>query len=148
MKPHVVLVGTGHKLQAGSASCPLGHREAFKALIDGICHEHEVRSLAEEMSEDALIDDYGVTATIGKQVADSRHLKHLYVDLKVAERQLLNIDRLSLHRTIMATKVTFAQAAVIELLVGELRECLWLVRVLSLNEWPCLFLCEIGRAHV
>jgi hypothetical protein len=38
------------------------------------------------------------------------------------------------------------QFAVLEQLVGDLRECIWLVRVLEENRWPVLFIC--GANHV
>lgn len=146
MKPRVIIVGTGHRLQVGSEKCSFEQREKFRVYIDKLCKTHGIKLVAEEMSEDVL-PDYGVADTIPKRVAMSRRgITHEYIDLTVAERSRLSIDRLSLHNTRNSIKLTDAQFAVLERLVGELRECLWLTRVLALNIWPTLIVC--GASHV
>lgn len=114
--------------------------------IEEQCKSHLIKLVVEEMSEDFL-PNYEVVDTIPKIVAGSRKgISHEYIDISEAERSRLAIDRLSLHDTKDSAKLTDAQFAVLERLVGELRECLWLTRVLTLNIWPTLFVC--GASHV
>ncbi len=146
LKPQVIIVGTGHRLQVGSEKRSLEQREKFRVYIDRLCKTHRIKLVAEEMSEDVL-QDYGTVDTIPKRVATSRRgITHEYIDLTAAERSRLSIDRLSLYSTRNSIKLTDAQFAVLEGLVGELRECLWLTRVLALNVWPTLLVC--GARHV
>ena len=98
------------------------------------------------MSEDVL-PDYGVVDTIPKKVAKSRRdVQHEYINLSAAESSRLSIDRLSLDNTRESVGLTETQLAVLKRFVGELRECLWLTRTLSLNVWPTLLVC--GASHV
>jgi len=82
----------------------------------------------------------------GQQVAISRKgIRHSYVDLSAQERAQLGIDRLSLHQTGQSAKLTAPQVAAVERFGGELRECIWLTRILAINIWPTLFIC--GADH-
>jgi hypothetical protein len=146
MKPRVIIVGTGHHLQAGSKKHSIEKREKFRAYIDELCKSHRIKLVVEEMSEDVL-PDYGVVDTIPKEVAKSRRdVKHEYINATEAELSGLSIDRRSLGNTKDSVNLTDAQFAVLVRLVGELRECLWLTRVLALNIWPTLLVC--GASHV
>ncbi len=96
------------------------------------------------MSEDCL-PSYGITETIGKQVATKKVIRHQYVDLTDVERTTFKIDRVSLHQTGQSAKLTDVQFATLEKFVGELREYIWLTRILDVNRWPALFIC--GANH-
>lgn len=146
MKPRVIIVGTGHRLQVGSEKCPPEQHEKFRAYINALTKTHRIRLVVEEMSEDVLAD-YAVVDTISKRVATShRGIRHEYINLSAAEHSRLSIDRLSLDHTRRSVKLTDSQFAVLESLVCALRECLWLTRVLALNVWPALIVC--GAGHV
>jgi hypothetical protein len=146
MKPRVIIVGTGHPLQAGSKKHSIEERKKFQTYIDGLCKLHRIKLVVEEMSEDVL-PDYEVVDTIPKKVAMSRrNVNHVYINSTEAELSRLSIDRRSLGDIRDSIKLTDAQFAVLERLVGELRECLWLTRVLALNRWPTILVC--GASHV
>lgn len=144
MKPSVIIIGTGHRLQAGHDSYSPPQLKAFANLIEATRKKFGIKLIAEEMSEDVL-SDFGITATIAKKLADRKRIAHQYVDLSSHERGTLGIDRFSLHRTAQSAKLSAPQFAVLDRTVDELRECLWLVRILNANRWPVLLIC--GANH-
>jgi len=144
MKPSVIIIGTNHPLQAGDNRYAQPQLDAFANLIEKTARTYRIKSIAEEMSVDVL-SDFGVTETIAKKVADRKRVVHRYVDLTACERERLSIDRLTLHHTAQSAKLGAPQFAFLERTTEELRESLWLVRVLSLNTWPTLFIC--GANH-
>lgn len=113
-------------------------------MVEATAKKYRVKFIAEEMAE-GILDAFGVTETIAKRVATRGHLGHAYVDLTPEERHSLKTDRLSMHEIRSEAKLTDPQFAVLERLVGELRECAWVVRVLAENSWPTLFIC--GATH-
>jgi hypothetical protein len=145
MKPQVIIVGTGHRLQAGDDRYLPSQLKAFSDLLDGIRKKYRVKFIAEEMSGDVL-GDYGVTETVAKKLADRKKLVHRYVDLTCQERFALGVDRVGLHQTGQAAKLSEAQFAALEKTVAELRECIWLVRILDSNKWPVLLICGANHA--
>jgi len=144
MKPSVIIIGTGHRLQAGHDRYTPSQLKAFADLIEATRKKYRIKLIAEEMSEDVL-PDFGVTATIAKKLADRKKIAHRYVDLTASERGSLGIDRLSLHQAAQSAQLSAPQFAVLERTVEELRECLWLVRILTANMWPVLLIC--GANH-
>lgn len=145
MKPQVIIIGTGHRLQAGHDSYSSSQLKAFADLLDTTRKKYRVKFIAEEMSGDVL-GNFGVTATVAKTLADRKKLAHRYFDLTCQERSALGVDRFGLHQTGQAAGLSDAQFAALEKTVEELRECVWLVRVLDSNKWPVLLIC--GANHV
>jgi hypothetical protein len=145
MKPQVIIIGTGHRLQAGHDSYTPSQLEAFADLLETIRKKYRIEFIAEEMSVDVL-PDFGVTATVAKTFAERRKLAHSYIDLTWQERTALGVDRLGLHQISQAANLRPEQFAALEKTVEELRECVWLVRVLDTNRWPALLIC--GANHV
>jgi len=145
VKPQVIIIGTGHRLQAGHDSYSSSQLKAFADLLDRTRKKYRVKFIAEEMSSDVL-GDFGVTATVAKTFADHKRLAHRYVDLTGRERVGFGIDRVGLHQTGHAAALNAVQFAALERTVGELRECLWLVRVLAVNKWPVLLVCGANHA--
>ena len=145
MKPQVIIIGTGHRLQAGHDSYSSSQLKAFSDLLDSTRKKYRVKFIAEEMSIDVL-GDFGVTATVAKKLADREKLAHCYVDLTCQERSALGVDRFGLHQTGQAARLSAAQFAALEKTVEELRECVWLVRVLDSNKWPVLLICGANHA--
>ena len=145
MKPSIIIIGTGHELQAGYCEYSVAQHKKFRELLEKICKKYGIKHIAEEMSADVL-PDFGTTNTNGQKVATSRKgIKHSYVDLSALERAQFGIDRLSLHRTEQSARLTAPQFAAVERFAGELRECIWLTRILAINIWPTLFIC--GADH-
>jgi len=144
MKPAIVIIGTGHRIQAGHAKYSIEQHQRFRELLEQTYKKYRIKLIAEEMSADVL-SDYGVTETIGRQVAISKGIQHNYIDLTAQQRFKFGIDRLSLHQTGLSAKLTEPQFAALERFTGELRECIWLTRILAINIWPTLFVC--GANH-
>jgi hypothetical protein len=144
MKPDIVVIGTGHRLQAGHANYSPEQIHKFCELLELTCEKYEIELIAEEMSADVL-SDYGTAETIGQQVATNRGIQHRYIDLTAEERTQLGVDRLSLHKTGHSAKLSEPQFAALEQFAGELREVIWLTRILKINTWPTLFVC--GACH-
>ena len=145
MKPQVIIIGTGHRLQAGHDSYSSSQLETFADLLDSARKKYRVKFIAEEMSSDVL-GDFGVTATVAKKLADHKKVAHCYVDLTCQGRSALGVDRVGLHQTGQAAGLSAAQFAALEKTVEELRECVWLVRVLGSNKWPVLLICGANHA--
>lgn len=145
VKPQVIIVGTGHRLQTGDdCYSPLQLKE-FADLIETTRKKYRVKFIAEEMSVDVL-PTYGVTATVAKTLADCKGLGHQYVDLTWKERATFKVDRIGLHVVSQRAELRKAQIAALEKIVDELRECVWLVRILDINTWPVLFICGANHA--
>lgn len=145
MKPLVIIIGTGHRLQAGHDSYSPSQLKGFSDLLETTRKKYRIKFIAEEMSSDVLAD-FGVTATVAKTFADRKKLAHRYVDLTCQERATFGINHVALHQTGQAAKLSAVQFAALEATVGELRECLWLVRVLYANKWPVLLICGANHA--
>lgn len=145
MRPQVIIIGTGHRLQAGHKEHSAESQLAFQKLVEAVAKKHRVKFIAEEMTED-ILDAFGVSETIAKRVATRKKLGHAYIDLTSEERHSLKTDRVSLYEIRSEAKLSDTQFAALERLVGELRECAWVVRVLSENVWPTLFICGANHA--
>ena len=144
MRPDIVIIGTGHRLQAGHPEYSVDQHKRYRELLERTCKKYRIKLIAEEMSADVL-SDYGTTETNGQQVATRKGIQHRFIDLTAKERSQFGIDRFSLHQTGQSAKLSAPQFAALERFTGELRECLWLTRVLAINVWPTLFVC--GANH-
>jgi hypothetical protein len=144
MKPSIIILGTNHRLQAGASPYSSPQLKIFSDLIVEIIKKYRIRLITEELSEDAL-PDYGVMESIAKQVANQKNIKHEYIDLSRIERENLKIDRLSLYQYAQSSRLNTPQYLALEKTASELRECIWLVRILGINTWPALFIC--GANH-
>lgn len=145
VKPQVIIIGTGHRLQAGHDSYTPSQLKAFADLLETIRKKYRVKFIAEEMSVDVL-PAFGVTATVAKTFADSKKLAHRYIDLTCQEQSTFGVDRFGLYQTGQAAGLRVEQLAALEKTVEELRECVWLVRVLDTNRWPVLLICGANHA--
>lgn len=143
--PQVIIIGTGHKLQAGHNSYTSSQLEAFTNYIDTTREKYQVKFIAEEMSND-MLPSFGVTATLAKTLADNIELEHRYIDLSIKERNDLGIDHFALYQIGQSAKFSKEQLASLEKTIDELRECVWLVRVLDTNIWPVLIICGANHA--
>lgn len=145
VKPQVIIIGTGHRLQAGHDSYTPLQLKAFADLLETTRKNYRVKFVAEEMSVDVL-PDFGVAATIAKTFTERKKLVHRYIDLTCQERAALGVDRFGLHQTGQAAGLRAEQFAALERTVEELRECVWLVRVLDTSKWPVLLICGANHA--
>jgi hypothetical protein len=145
MKPDIVIIGTGHRLQAGHSDYSVDQHKRFRELLEQTCEKYKIKFIAEEMTAEVLLPDYGTTETNGQQVATCKGIEHRYIDLSPKERSQFGIDRFSLHQTGQSSKLSAPQFAALKRFTGELRECIWLTRILTINIWPTLLVC--GADH-
>ena len=155
MTREVFILGTGHKLQCGAAECGVHKISLLEREIRRIESKYGIRRIAEEMSDDAL---RRVRAgdqepeTVCQRIAGDDVPVH-FVDLGEKERACLslsptNIVALSLKAFSQGTSERELAKKVsegLDKLCGEVRERVWVARVLSRDEWPVLFVC--GAEH-
>ena len=126
MTREVFIFGTYHELQCGAAECGVDKISLLEREIRRIVSEYGIRRIAEEMSDDGL---RGLRAgdqepeTVCQRIAGDDVPVH-FVDPGVKERAGLSLSPKN---------------------IDEVRERVWVARVLSRDEWPVLFVC--GAKH-
>ena len=146
MKPSVIIIGTNHFVQTGEARYSAAQRAAFSNVLLKAIKKYRIKLIAEEMSEDAL-SDYGVTQTLAKGIANSTEIGHSYIELTAPERRAMGINRLNLHQAAQSSGLSPAQACTLETLIGQVRETVWLLRILQNNTWPVLLICGANNGN-
>lgn len=140
------IIGTSHALQCGSAECTASDVQGFETELRKLCVALKVRRIAEEMTEDGLTS-HKVKETVGQRVAKGTSVSYQTVDLSVKERQALSIDDSVLFATLGRRQI-FEDAfqGAFDDLVGDIRERIWIARLLSGEDWPTLFICGSDHA--
>jgi hypothetical protein len=146
--PHLILLGTSHLLQCAHGTVPPASIAAFEAEIVRLIDHYAIQRVAEEMSVDGLTR-YGVSSTVAERIAATRQLDHHQIDIGNAERNALSANDAAL-----GTILHLYQPAdggqgfrdTISILDHELRERVWIYRLLSRSTTPVLFIC--GSDHV
>ena len=156
MTREVFILGTGHKLQCGAAECGVDKISLLEREIRRIVSEYGIRRIAEEMSDDGLrrvrADDQE-PETVCQRIAGDDVPVH-FVDFGVKERACLslsptNIVAFSLKDFFQGTSEREPAGKVrdaLDKLCDEVRERVWVARVLSRDEWPVLFVCGANHA--
>ncbi len=144
----LVILGTSHPLQCGDSSVSASQAALFENELHRLVENHQIRRIAEEMSPEGLAR-YNVARTIGEKVATSLGLEHYNVDLNAQERNSLGLNDqpLSTIREIhnpADSGAWFRDS--ITIVADEVRERVWLSRLLVSKTWPTLFIC--GAKHV
>lgn len=149
MRTKIVIFGTSHSLQCGSDPFTQPQIENFRAYIQEICHSHQIKLIAEEMSCDGL-SNYGKQTTVSAVVAKELDIQHAYVDLTRDDRIKLNIDDASLAMAAihLGSEISASdlRQELVRTLSNPVRECCWVARILAADVWPTLFIC--GATHV
>src|SRR5688572_14887148 len=60
MKPQVIIIGTGHRLQAGHSQYSSDQHKDFRQLLADTCKKYRIKLIAEEMAAD-VVADFGTT---------------------------------------------------------------------------------------
>jgi hypothetical protein len=122
----IFIVGTGHQAYQTRPSCgPQDGADAFRRHILQILQRHPCKTIAEEMSTEAL----GGCRTVGSEVAQEGSLSHILCDPTCLERQALKISKDN-------TPLDIAK-----------REAEWLRRLNDPSTiYPVLFLCGAHHA--
>ena len=155
MTREVFIFGTCHKLQCGAAECGVDKISLLEREIRRIVSEYGIRRIAEEMSDDGLRGGRAgdqEPETVCQRIAEDDVPVH-FVDLGVKERACLslspkNIDAFMLKDFFQGTGEREPAEKVrdaLDKLCDEVRERVWVARVLSRDEWPVLLVC--GAKH-
>jgi len=146
----VVLVGTAHKFQRPVNATHADGIAQFRIMIQELCLQHDVASVAEEMNWHAL-QEWNVTASVAQQVCALLGLRHQLSDPSPEERYKLGIRQ---DNDIRAEHVfdewTSEQIEADVLARGSvpsdrIREQFWLRKIQEIDAWPLLFIC--GANH-
>ena len=150
MTHRIFILGTSHELQCGTPSCGDGQISLFEEKIGSVLSEYGIARIAEEMSDEAFAESGGDKAlgTLCQRVAADVPVQ--FVDPPSEERHRLGFSPADV------AGLTFSYAQpnsdpvefrdVLTDLCGEVRERVWVARILSRNEWPVLLVC--GATHV
>ena len=150
MTREVFILGTSHKLQCGAAECGVNKISLLEREIRRILSEYGIRRIAEEMSDDGLRERAGdqASGTVCQRIAGNDVPVH-DVDLGVKERARLSLSNGDIdafmfkHSKNNSERIRVREA--LGNLCGEVRERVWVARVLSRDEWPVLLVC--GADH-
>ncbi len=99
------------------------------------------------MSQDGL-DCRGVEKTLGHYIADDRSIDHHHVDLEISDQNKLSLDQWSLAAAELNLEASNKARLREEIgrIRDEVRERVWVARIISKNTWPTLFIC--GSDHI
>ena len=131
-------------------SCGDDKISLFEEKIRNVLSEYGIARIAEEMCDEGIAESGGDEAlgTVCQRVAGGVPVQ--FVDLTSAERHRLELSPNDVAcRTISYTQTTTEALKfrdVLTDLCGQVRERVWVARVLSRHEWPVLFVC--GATHV
>ena len=146
LKHALYIVGTNHPLQCGASSCSSASIVEFRNEIHRICEDRNIRRIAEEMNQEGL-ERQDVLSTVARCVAGALGIEHQYVDLTAAERVSLGLNDAPFVANFMYLKSSTHNVFKKRLaaLVADVRERIWITRILSTGSWPTLFIC--GADH-
>ena len=151
MAREVFVLGTSHSLQRGARNCTAASIALLEEEVQRILTEYDIGRIAEEMSVDALEDGVEQKAcrTVCQRIAGV-DVPVVFVDLDREERAHLSlandqIDAFVFKHSAEDGERTRIRDALSDL-CGELRERVWVARVLAGDEWPVLIVCGADHA--
>lgn len=147
MMKQIALIGTSHKYQKEDKDCSKQDVQAFKDFLEKACRVYNIRTVAEEMSEQALEEAHR-NNSIPQQAAKALSLKHLFCDPDGERRALLGIEYETAIVEVFFDRVSCDEAKRRKCESRTKRELYWLERLQTVpeSEWPVLFIC--GADHV
>lgn len=142
------VLGTYHLLQQASNKCKAASISLLETEVKRILTEHNIRWIAEEMSVDGLEKNaqQEPCQTVCQRIAGDDMVE--FVDLDMQERAKLSLSTLQIHDMSKHPSDIVERRRikhVLDDLCGDVRERVWVARVLKRNEWPVLFVC--GASH-
>jgi hypothetical protein len=142
------ILGTSHPLQCAVPACGVDAIDALRRAILEACRRTGARRIVEEMNEEGL-GRHSAEKTVGARVARELGLTHQMIDPSQTERDAwrLNDEPLFAVMRMDSTAIDhqrFRDALTVQ--ANEVRERLWVARMLAEPEWPTLFIC--GSDHV
>ena len=152
MTPTVFILGTSHPLQRGDAECGIHRIALLERKIRDVLSAHGIRRIAEEMSEDGLCASAGTPEsgeTVCQRIAPT-DVAVDFVDLGRKERACLSFSDFDIAGFAFKHAEGNSEAEEIResfnVLCGEVRERVWVARVLAGDAWPVLFVCGANHA--
>lgn len=145
---HLIILGTSHPLQCGHASISPALVQAFEAELLTLFRKYGIARVAEEMNQDGLAR-HKVTSTVAQRLTQLENIEHHNVDIERCERTSLGMHDgpLTIIRDFYQPEDggrAFRDA--MSILEGEVRERVWIYRLLDRKTTPVLFVC--GASHV
>ncbi len=118
------------------------------AEVRALVELHGIKRISEEMTAEGL-ERYEVDRTIAGTVADELNVEYEHIDLARADSAAISLTDAPALKTIMSRGFTgdkqiFQDA--LGILADEVRERVWVHRILLGESWPVLFIC--GSEHV
>lgn len=145
MAENVYIVGTGHDLQCG-VNATKDAVLAFKEEILRICAHYQIEQLFEEMTIEGLAER-NVQSTVCQQLDIDIPISH--VDMSGNERMSLSLTDSNaaswLFRLNATSERTTTLREIFHAVVGEVRERVWVARILAKGKYPVLLIC--GATH-
>ena len=152
MRPAVFVLGTSHPLQCGAAECGADRISLLEQKIRRALSKHGIRRIAEQMSDDGFREragDEAARGTVCQHIAPDDVPVH-FVDLGAKERGCLSLSDDNIVGFVLEHVEDNSELAELResftVLCGEVRERVWVARVLSGDEWPVLFVCGADHA--
>ena len=156
MPPKIIIVGTDHRLQCGVIPYTNDQVEKYKDFVRKLHKQHQPNFIAEEMCYYGLAR-YEVAETViakikNELLTDYSQIDHYYIDIPFEGKNLLNIGQADhekyggnvSHQDNELRNIRMEQFR--EKLITPIRERYWLAKLLSIGEWPCIFIC--GDDHI
>ena len=151
MARQVFVLGTSHSLQRGARNCTAESIALLEEEIQRILTEYDIGRIAEEMSVDALEDGVGRRPywTVCQRIAGD-DVPVVFVDLDGKERANLSLANdqidafVSKHSADNRERSRLGEA--LSDLCGDVRERVWVARVIAGDEWPVLIVCGADHA--
>ena len=147
MRANIYILGTSHSIQCGIPSLPVGHADSFTAEVKSLLEKYQIKCIAEEMSADGL-EHQKVSETLSQSLAASLKIDYQAIDLSSKERAGLKLDDSTVLKAMRAVNISCNTSfqGVFSDLVDEVRERVWVARMLAKDSWPVLFICGANHA--
>ena len=151
MTRKVFILGTSHKLQCGAEECGGDKISLLEKEILRVLSKYGIRHIAEEMSDDGLQKIAGdkASGTVCQRIAGiagNDVSVHHFVDLGQKERACLSLSDVFMFKQSKNKRADEGLRDGLSNLCCEVRERVWVARVLSRDEWPVLFVCGPDHA--
>lgn len=136
-------------MQCGDEESGAEDISSFEEEVRRVLTQHRIRRIAEEMSDDGLRERAGDNAsgTVCQRIAGDIPVD--FVDLGAKERASLSFSDSGMVQFLMEHVETNSERQTVRDkfcdLCGEVRERVWVARVVSGDGWPVLFVC--GAEH-
>lgn len=149
MQRRLFIIGTNHTLQCGASPYVAKDVDAFRKIIRSTCKKRRIKFIAEEMSDEGL-NQKSVSQSVCCGLGTELAVDVEYVDPNEVLRSTLGIGDVGIRLAAIPPGHMSPDKQLEKLfrkeLIDNVRESLWLAKILQKNVWPVLFVC--GTDHV